>query len=304
MIPEFPNFKSLDVDDRDEIDSFVRRFPPYSDFNATSLTCYDTERQFELSYLHGNLVVKMVDYLTAKPFYTLLGTNRVADTIGVLLDRSESLGIDPVLRLIPECCLQDDAVVCKGFAISEDPDSFDYLYSMSAMTGLTGGDFQRKRKRIASFQHTWPQSRVKAIDITDASTCRNIVRLLDIWQERKHKADSDVEMEFAAIRRCLQYSDRFHLDSFGLEINGDLVGFSICEAVGDCLMLHFLKVAPQYPCGTDVLLHETIKSMSSRGCGVMNCQQDLGIPGLRFWKESWRPVRMLKKYTIRRTEAI
>ena len=67
MIPQFPEFKSLELSDKKDIESFTKRFPPYSDFNFVSMWSWDIKEEIRISQLNGNLVVRFTDYLTGKP---------------------------------------------------------------------------------------------------------------------------------------------------------------------------------------------------------------------------------------------
>jgi len=304
MIPEFPKFKHLSIGDRSEIESYVRQFPPYSDFNFTSLICYDTCGTFELSFLHGNLVVKMLDYMTAKPFYTFLGQSAVADTLTKLLDRSIADGINPVLRLVPLCNFeQAQAGEFKHFALLEDADGFDYLYCAKTSSNLAGPDFYNKRHQIKTFKRSYPNHIVAPLDLHDARTREMIVNLLAVWQEQHRHADDDVAIEFAAIRRCLEHVRHLSVTSIGVTIEEALVGFIMTEVIPNGYMMgHFLKADQSYTYAGDLLMAEMCGNSYQQGVGIVNCQQDLGLRGLRFWKESWRPVRLLKKVLVRRTE--
>ena len=39
MIPEFPEFKKLELSNKEEIEKITQKFPPYSDFNFVSMWC-------------------------------------------------------------------------------------------------------------------------------------------------------------------------------------------------------------------------------------------------------------------------
>ncbi len=56
-IPKFPSSKKLTLADQAEVQNFVEKFPPYSDYNFTSLYSYNVENNIELSWLNNNLVV-------------------------------------------------------------------------------------------------------------------------------------------------------------------------------------------------------------------------------------------------------
>ena len=66
MITQFPDFKPLELFDKKYIETFTVQFPPYSDFNFTSIWAWNTNDKFQISNLNGNLVVLFYDYLLAQ----------------------------------------------------------------------------------------------------------------------------------------------------------------------------------------------------------------------------------------------
>ncbi|OGY35168.1 MAG: hypothetical protein A3E36_00640 [Candidatus Andersenbacteria bacterium RIFCSPHIGHO2_12_FULL_45_11b] len=77
MIPKFPEFKPLEMTDREEIIGYTSKFLPYSDFNFTSMWSWDIDGKIMVSELNGNLVVNFSDYVTSEPFYSLIGDNDI-----------------------------------------------------------------------------------------------------------------------------------------------------------------------------------------------------------------------------------
>ena len=77
VIPAFPDFIPLSHEHKGAIEHFTRNFPPYSDYTFPSLWCWDLEEQCELSALHGNLVVRLTDYVSNAPFLSFIGVNQV-----------------------------------------------------------------------------------------------------------------------------------------------------------------------------------------------------------------------------------
>jgi hypothetical protein len=300
MIPQFPDFKELDASDQCEIESYVRNFLPYSDFNFACLFFYNTLGQFEVSFLHGNLVVKMLDYMTLQPFYTFLGRTEVMDTITKLLDRSVSEGIEPTLKLIPECNIADmNGELSRRFAISEDQDGFDYIYAVATICSRETSLFQKKRQKIKHFRRKHPRYKFQPLKLTEPHVHQQINRLLQIWQDGKQRSEDDVELEFGAIHRCLKYAHNFELRAFGIEIDGTLVAFNISEDIHDSYVMgHFVKADSEYKDAGDVLMAEIAEVIGAECRNFWNYQQDLGIPGLRHSKQSWRPATFLKKYMI------
>jgi hypothetical protein len=70
MIPQFPSFKKLTPDDREEIETITHEHDPYSDFNFSSMWAYNTEEDFEISRINNNIIIRFQDYITNKRFYS------------------------------------------------------------------------------------------------------------------------------------------------------------------------------------------------------------------------------------------
>src|SRR5688572_17995075 len=102
MIPRFPRFKKLSLEDKDEIEAVIKGFPPYSDYNFVSLLSWNTNERIEVAKLYENLVIKFEDYVTNEIFYSFLGVRYVDKTLNTLLARAKNEGVSPTLRLIPE----------------------------------------------------------------------------------------------------------------------------------------------------------------------------------------------------------
>jgi len=300
MIPTFPNFKRLSLEDRAEVQTFTECFPPYSDFNFASLWCYDTHGACRLAKLHGNLVVQMRDYITSQLLLTFLGSERVVETVGCLLDYADEHGLSPVLRLVPETTISphEKALEVK-FRVEEDCDSFDYIHDVVSLIALDTPALSAKRRMIKRLQRKHPQLEIRPLNISQPSVAYHICCLCETWRLEKRRGDGEFETERLAIERCLSFAAHFQFLTLGALIGESLMGFTINETVHDgYYMSHFGKCDPRFSGVSDLLESETARFMCNQGCLRMNNQQDLGLPGLRHYKQSWAPTAFLKKFTI------
>lgn len=71
MIPTFPEFKPIEITDKEEVENFTKNYPPYSDFNFISLFCWDVDGKRRLSWLNGNWVCLILSKIwgTAYPSF-------------------------------------------------------------------------------------------------------------------------------------------------------------------------------------------------------------------------------------------
>jgi hypothetical protein len=300
MIPTFPNFKRLDLEDKAEIQAFTKCFPPYSDFNFASLWCWNTQRVCRLSMLHGNLVIQLRDYLTGEPILSFLGNQHVAETTATLLDFAREQTPAASLRLVPESVvLSDGKAFTELFSVELDESSFDYILEVSHLIALDKPGLSSKRKIIKKLQREHPQLEISPLNISEPSVAYRICRLCETWRVEKGREDGEFETERLAIERCLSFAAHFQFQAVGAMMGESLVGFTINEVVHDgYYMAHFGKCDPRFRGISDLLESETARLMRDLGCSWMNHQQDLGLPGLRRYKRSWDPDAFLKKFSI------
>jgi uncharacterized protein len=302
-LPLFPQFEKIHIASQKTIMMYVNQFVPYSDFNFVSLFSYDVENDVIVSNLNGNLVVRFRDYITGEPFYSFLGNHTVAGTIEMLLDLSLQEELNPVLKLIPSIVVEADAQLGEVFHIVEQRDEFDYILSSKNLRELSGMKFTSHRKLINRFHRRYPHFHIEDLDLCSPEIKDQVINLFVAWEKHKGKSREDTEHELTAIMRLLAHADTFSLLSFGVYLDAELVGFLIADLDHPTYtQVHFAKSNPLYTQIYYVLLHYLGRKLEGSSHELINIEQDLGIPGLRFAKEHWNPVHYLKKYTIKRKE--
>ena len=299
MIPAFPEFKPLEMDDRAEVESVTVRFAPYSDFNFLSLICWDTREENMVSRFGDNLLVRFTDYLTCEPFYSFIGDSCIERTIELLLERTVRDGLPNFLRLVPESAILSAGLPAQnGFVITEDPDNFDYILDVGAMSRFAGREYKRKRYYLNRLKKDSIFS-FRNILTNNETDQKHMLSLWEAWADSRAEGDDYAALEQKAFLRFLKLSSKFKLLAVGLWTEDKLVGFNIIETVHDgYYMSHFGKTDKQRVGLSDFLEHQTAMLMKPTGFTSVNLQQDLGLAGLRRYKKSLHPKHYLRKYTI------
>ncbi len=299
MLPNFPKFKKLTIDDQEEINKYTKIFPPYSDYNFVSLFSYNTKEFIEISVLHNNLVVKFQDYITNKPFYSFIGNLDVKETVLELIQLSLGNNLPPVLKLIPEINISNNHSLLEEFNILQDPDNFDYILSVDEIKTLQGNKYGGKRNFVNRFIRTYGEKEINVLDLTDIKIQTQIEDLFLLWEKAKGQTRDETETEFIATKRLLESADFFNLIPIGIYHDEKLIAFSIDELLqNNYSIIHFEKADINYVGIFQYLKQATAKHIDQLGGTYINYEQDLGIPGLRQAKQSWNPVNYLKKYII------
>lgn len=300
MLPLFPEFKRIQLSDKEDVEQITCQFPPYSDYNFISLWSWDIREEAELSQLNGNLVVRFNDYLTGERFFSFLGTNVVNETARTLLDYAITQNINPVLKLIPQTT--SDLIDSEQFVIEEERANFDYILSVKQMLPHDGTDRKlSSRRKLINKLSDLNNFYVRPINASSPEMSRQILALSLTWEEQRGVDTKDAKHLYQALVRALASNDtNENILSFGAFFDDKLVGYSINEVLGNTYALgHFQQADLSTSVGVYAfLMQEAAVYLSQLGCDYINLEQDLGIPGLRNWKLSYRPEAFLKKYTV------
>jgi len=299
MIPLFPNFKKLEFSDKEEVESLTHPYPPYSDFNFTSMWCWNVKNAIEISLLKGNLVVKFSDYVTGDPFFSFIGEKDCTETAETLINISKERKIEPILKLIPD--VTASRIDFDKFEIVKDPDNFDYILSTNRLRLYEGSQFAKKRtyaRRFIKDNHNFTLD--YNLDLDDEKIKEEIKRVFLQWIAEKKISVGDMENEYKALMNYLNMPDKKHLVSTGIWVNKCLVAFWLLEDIDHLFAVsHFEKAAIVTYTGINAYFHQQIASeLYKNEILYINQEQDLGIPGLRVSKKSFGPLGFLNKFTI------
>lgn len=301
MIPNFPQFKKLEISDKTDVEKFTSKYPPYSDFNFVSLLSWNIKDEMRLSVLNDNLVVHFNDYLTGKLFYSFLGDNKINETVEELLELSKKEGLEPKIKLVSEISIKN--IDRKKYQVEEDPNNYDYIYKNENLANFSGEKFKNKRCLLKKFEASYLDSHILISSDIDDKTKEDIFRLDKKWAQDKvgKMMDFDIKNEIQAVKNFFISLPDLTDSKFlflCLYINTELIGFSISSIINqDYILCHFSKGNTKYSGVYEYMLKKYGEN-AVKISHFMNYEQDLGLPGLRFSKNSFRPVSFLKKYVI------
>lgn len=299
MLPSFPNFKKISLDDREFFEIYNDKHLPSSSFNFTNVWAWDTKGKRMISELNNNLVLHLAAYDTPESFLTFLGTNKVEDTARRLIQFAIESKISPVLRFLSEEVVHE--LKANDICVDEDVSSFDYIFPLSQFANPQGAKFKTKRHLANKFQRENPSAIFETKDLSDVNVQKEIITVLRRWEINK-KNDTkicDLEHEEIAIDRILQTASKHNLALSVIYLNNVMLSFSIDEILPNKYVIaHFTKADNSFK-GINEFFNEKIsRYLLNKGALLWNWQQDLNIEGLRQLKMSYHPVSFLKKYNV------
>lgn len=298
MNPIFPHFKTLKVEDYGLLAKYTEQFPVYSDFNVVSLLTWGVNNSTKYSFLNGNLVIQLRDYMTNEAAFSLIGTKNITETARSMLDQPEINQLD----LVPEFTVQrlKQEFPNHKFEIEPQRDEYDYVYSIARLASLEGPDYRKFRRSLSNFDtKNVLNPKLKLINHDDELALGQILNLTKYWRSLRSREFSDAAAEYYAIRRALHFAKYLPIDIWGLFERDLILGFVMTEDIGETTVLHFEKANTALPGLGSLLKHEVFKELHKRDQKLLNYEQDLGIQGLREAKLSLKPDWYMRKYHIR-----
>lgn len=294
MIPEYPNFKPATIEIERAFDSLTKAFPPYAEFSFPCLFAWDTENTAAVATHNNNLVIQMPDYESMEPFYSVLGTTDVDTAIDELLDKYNHL------EMVPEVTV--NAIKDKQkYKIKEDRDQHDYVYSLDDQVNLPGKHFKGRRIKSGRTLRLYNDHLVlQTINFGNEQDKKDTIQIAEKWAHEKGMSDQEFAHEKKAINKILEYARYFNLVGLMVRIDDVGVGFSINQVLNeDYSVCRFQKCLPSVPHLDVFLTKMTATELKHYGCKYISWEQDLGVEGLREFKMSYKPIKFLKKYSIK-----
>ena len=299
MIPQFPQFKKIELTDRVDVEAHTSLFEPYSDFEFTCLWAWDMKEERMISELDGNLVVKFTDYNTHKHFLSFLGTHDCERTARTLIDYCKANNLPTTLKLMPDVSISN--ISQTMFTVEESPGDFDYIYSVEKLAQLAGNDFYGKRRYANRFWRDNPSARLIQINLCDKEIQKKILEIIAIWENNKvaMKKEYDIDHELSATKRIFRSDCIESLIGMGFYCNEAMIGFAIGENISNIYsVIHFIKCDISYKGSNEALMQGFAKHLNSLSIKWINFESDLEIENMRNSKMSWKPVKFLKRYNV------
>jgi hypothetical protein len=255
-----------------------------SELTFANIYLFRRAHRYRLAQLAGGLLLIVGE--DTEPFFVLPFGLPGRQTLDELFDRYG----------VSKCCSPSQAqqLAAMGYRIWEDRDNFDYLYRREDLVTLSGRKFHRKKNLVNLFlrSNTCMARPLLAEYVGDA------LRILDAWRYQQEKAG-----DYEAAREALENMDPLQLCGGIFYVNDEPAAYSLGEELlqGRVWATHFEKAVDdaRYR-GLYQYVNQAFVSVLPEKYELINREQDLGDPGLRQAKESYRPAGFVKKYRAAR----
>jgi uncharacterized protein len=301
MVPTFPKFRKITLQDMEEVEEFVEKCGYHGcDYNFVGMWSWENMGPgMEWAKIGENVVFKWWDYEKDEYYCSVLGKTDVARSVMQVLEYVQGKkGIADKLQLEPGQ-IADELAETSEVICLPDRDRSDYVFDVEEIASLAGGKWGRIRALVNQFNRNYPGAVVKRLEYSDKSVVKGMFELFEGWGDRQ-KNKKDVKLEREAMIRNLEFAALGKLVGVGVYINDKLAAFSTSSvAFGEYAQAHFRKADTSYVGVYQFLEQRTAIILRGMGRKLLNFEFDIGVPGLRKAKLAWNPVKMLDKYFVR-----
>jgi len=184
-----------------------------------------------------------------------------------------------------------DGNISWDVRIYSDHNNSEYLYSGEKLKTLSGKKMHQKKNHYNRFVKT------HQYEIKDIFDCpEDILKMFNKWLKGRESEDTLGELE--GVRELLGKPMCFDIKGIAVFVDGKCGAFTISENTGDnSVLVHSEKADDEIPGLFTFVNSENIK-INHPDAEIVNREQDLGIPGLRKAKESWKPIGFVSKFTV------
>lgn len=183
----------------------------------------------------------------------------------------------------------------------------DYVYEADALIGLRGNSYHTKRTEINKFKKSYENHRIEPLDAIKHFDA--IMALFNKWvadrvkympkEEAEHFLEG-IHQERHAIKRMLRDYDALGLIGLVIFIDDELKGFTAGERISEDTACVIIEKTDFEVLGCAQYIFREFSAMLKEHYDItyINVGDDMGFENLKKVKMSYRPFKLVPKYTI------
>jgi len=303
MLPKFPNFRPFTSEDISWYQDYYSKnsLYPYTDISPANIFAWlGMNNDLGACKINETVVLKYTNILDDNQinFIPLANhlTNNVVEILMTYL-RENSLPLE--LHEVPSTiCRELDQ---SKWSLVDDCAGFEYILDTSQQSELPGSDFSRQRRRVNYFerQHIDDKIEIEYKEIDDNVKTAFLHHLETMPLNSNEYSSTRNTAEPVAVRINLDCAQIFHKKALIIKINNSVVALAMVSPLDtETVAINHLKVDYSIQYIFQYTIYQLAKILKTEGIAKMNIEQDLGIEGLRAFKERLQPIIMLEKKII------
>ncbi|MFX0147642.1 MAG: DUF2156 domain-containing protein [Candidatus Hodarchaeota archaeon] len=299
--------KPIELTDKYLFDKYFSIYKPeISEFTFTNLYMWRNYYNFLFFEYKNHLILFSDDYLInrKKPigeisknyiyFFPPIGPS--PDQIILdLFENFRNIEVHRVPEDIYRNLIKNEKFNNLNLGCLEDQNNWDYVYNKDEILNLAGNKYRQNRRWLQKFLDNYDYD-FQLITGNLIEKCKELQ--LEWCIMKACTEDESLEAEQKAIYDALNNFEDLAYSGGLLCVEDNCVAYTFGEMLNDkTLLIHIEKAHMEYDGAYQAINNFFLKSCCVNAIYV-NREQDLGIEGLRRAKESYKPIRMIKKSII------
>lgn len=172
-----------------------------------------------------------------------------------------------------------------------DEDNAEYVYDGEKLRTLSGKKMHNKKNHYNKFVKN---------NIYEIKPIRKSMDAALEMNRRwlKEKGTPDTDAEYRGVQELFAHEDQLPFTGSAVFLDGRCEAFTISEDVANDGVIVHVEKANDAINGLFTFINSENQKINHPKALKVNREQDLGIPGLRKAKLSWRPIEMIEKYRL------
>lgn len=298
----------ISIKDREILEDYLRGFKYCtSGLSYSSLYMWRDINDFTWEVLGDYMVIAGKSHLELEegivlPFLDVPLTNngryepaKLRETIYAARDIFNKKGYPFSIRLIPFHMMEIIVEACPEMKFKTDRPNFDYLYEKRSLIELKGRTLHKKKNHMNYFLKNYSyEYKELSSDMAD-----DAMRFIDEFNAKKDIPAHEMEllkMEEKAMEDVFNNIEQAGYIAGAILIDGKIEALSVGGVMNNNTVgVHIEKANTDFRGLYQIInmefcrhLHPSIK--------FVNREEDMGLPGLRKAKLSYKPIKMIEKY--------
>jgi hypothetical protein len=299
-IPLFPEMTPLELQHKPTLEALLGALKPrISEFTFTNLYIWRHAYGAQVTQFEDGVVCVLSWRADPEDSFVLppLGEGASADHVRQALELLAREGHDAKLCRVDRTLLERLGIGEGEWVIESDRADWDYVYRVHDLIELPEDRYPDKVRHLKQFTRRYAYDyRPLTPDLVPAC-----MELQDLWCDEKHcDLYSSLRAESRAVKEILGRLDELKIKGGAILVRDRVQAFTLGEALNDhTVVIHIEKASPDLHGAFQVINQEFLKHEWAEW-EFVNREQDVGDSGLRQAKESYLPVEMVEKFTVRR----
>ncbi len=294
-------FKALEKADKPTFDKYFRaRRYENAHFNFTNLYMWRKPYKTRWTELDG-VIYMVADWhdgtFALQPFGS---DDKMQSAIKTLLDWFDANGLEFSIGGVEQFFVDElNRYPDAEFEVERIDYNFDYVYLADDLINLAGRKFHSKKNHLNAFRKSYPFAEYVSITREIIPQCRAELENWYALRSPELPDDPFLDDEHNAIIEVLDNFDDFALKGGAIRLNDRIIAFTFGEQLNeDTAVIHVEKADPEIR-GAYAAINQAFAADAWSKMMYINREEDMGLPNLRKAKESYKPVKLIDKFSAR-----